>query len=57
MKTSTFPMNNENEAIALVKFFTDCGLTASRKGNVVKASGDASLLSHLFNKFVTIALI
>jgi hypothetical protein len=57
MKTSTFPMNNENEAIALVKFFTDCGLTASRKGNVVKASGDATLLSHLFNKFVTIALI
>lgn len=50
-------MDNENEATALVKFFTDCGISASRKGNVVKATGESNLLSHLFNKFVTIALL
>lgn len=57
MKHSTFTMDNENEATALVKFFTDCGISASRKGNVVKATGESNLLSHLFNKFVTIALL
>ena len=50
-------MDNENEAIALVSFFCDCGLTASRKGNVVKVNGENALVSYLFNKFLTIALI
>ena len=50
-------MNNENEAIVLVGFFGDCGITASRKGNVVKATGDSALLGYLYNKFLTIALI
>ena len=57
MKTSTFPMDNENEAIALVSYFKDCGITATHKGSVVKASGDTAMLAYLFNKFVTIALI
>jgi hypothetical protein len=57
MKASTFTMNNENEAIVLVGFFGDCGITASRKGNVVKATGDSALLGYLYNKFLTIALI
>jgi len=50
-------MNNEEEAIALVKYFSDCGITASRKGKLVKASGDTDLLAYLFGKFVTIVLI
>ena len=57
MKQSTFTLDNENEAIALVAFFGDCGITASRKGNVVKAGGDTNLLGYLYEKFVTIALI
>ena len=57
MKASTFTLNSESEAIALVSFFSECGITASRKGAVVKASGDPSLLSYLFGKFVTIALV
>lgn len=50
-------MNNESEANALISFFSECGITSSRKGNVVKANGDANLLAYLFEKFVTIALI
>ena len=50
-------MNNESEATALVNFFAECGITASRKGKAVKASGDANLLAYLYEKFVTIALI
>ena len=50
-------MNSESEAIALVKFFGDCGISANRKGNVVKASGETKLLAYLFDKFVTIALV
>lgn len=57
MKTSTFTTANENEAIALVKFFAECGISANHKGNIVKATGDANLLSYLYGKFVTIALI
>lgn len=57
MKYSTFTLNNENEAAALVSFFNECGVSASRKGNIVKASGEPNLLSYLFNKFVMIALI
>lgn len=57
MKHSTFTMDNENEATALVSFFGECGVSASRKGNVVKAGGEPNLLSYLFDKFVTIALI
>jgi hypothetical protein len=57
MKTSTFPMNTENEATALIKFFNECGISASRKGLVVKAVGETKLLAYLFDKFVTIALV
>lgn len=57
MKASTFTTANENEAIALVNFFAECGITANRKGNLVKASGEPNLLSYLYGKFVTIALI
>ena len=57
MKTNTFTMSNENEATALVSFFGECGVSANRKGNVVKAGGDENLLAYLYDKFVTIALI
>lgn len=57
METNTFTMQNENEAIVLVNFFGECGVNAKRKGNVVKANGDAALLGYLYDKFVTIALI
>ena len=57
MKTNNFTMLNENEAMALVHFFLDCGVSASRKGNIVKANGDANLLAYLYEKFLTIALI
>lgn len=57
MKASTFTMNNEDEAIALVSFFGECGVTANRKGNVVKTTAEPSLVSYLYEKFVTIALI
>ena len=57
MKTTTFTMNNENEAIVLVGFFGECCISASRKGNVVKAAGDINLLAYLYEKFLTIALI
>jgi hypothetical protein len=57
MRTSTFNAGNENEAIALVTFFNDCGITASRKGLVVKATGEPSLVGHLFNIFVIKALV
>ena len=50
-------MDNENEAKALVKYFADCGVSATQKGKVVKANGDADILSYLYGKFVTIALI
>ena len=55
--SNTFKMNNENEAIALVNYFSACGISASRKGAVVKASGETSMLAYLYEKFVTIALI
>ena len=57
MATSKYTMDNENEATALVSYFTNCGITASRKGVVVKANGEPKLLSYLYDKFVTIALI
>ena len=57
MKASIFTMNNENEAIVLVRFFDECGISANHKGNVVKANGDTNLLAYLYEKFVTIALI
>ena len=50
-------MNNENEAQALVSFFGECSVPASRKGNVVKVSGDEKLLAYLYEKFVMIALL
>lgn len=57
MKTSTFNTSNESEATALVTFFSECGISASRKGAVVKATGDTQTLAYLYEKFVTIALI
>lgn len=57
MKASTFSMNNENEAIALVAYFNDCGFSASRKGLVVKVMGEPAIIGHLFNVFLTTALI
>lgn len=57
MKASTFPMNNENEATALVTFFNECGISASRKGAVVKATGEPNLIAHLFGIFIINALI
>lgn len=57
MKTSTFNTLNENEATALVSFFTDCGISASRKGLVVKAVGEPSIIGYLYDKFVQLALI
>lgn len=52
-----FTMNTENEAIALTNYFIECGVTAKRKGNSVKATGDSALISYLYNKFVMTALI
>ncbi len=57
MKTMTFTLGNENEAKALVSFFTDCGISAKSKANAVKANGEENLLSHLFDIFVTTALV
>jgi len=57
MKTNTFPMANENEAIALVIFFNECGISASRKGMVVKATGEPKLVGHLFDIFIINALV
>lgn len=57
MKASTFPMSNENEAAVLVSYFNDCGFSASRKGLVVKVIGEPALLGHLFNIFLTTALL
>ena len=57
MKQNSFILDNESEAIALVRFFGECGISANRKGNVVKATGDTNLLAYLYEKFVTIALI
>ena len=57
MKTNTFNSANENEAIALVNFFNECGYTATRKGVVVKVSGEPNMINHLFEVFVINALI
>ena len=57
MKTSTFNTSNETEAIALVTFFNECGISASRKGVVVKAVGEPKLVGHLFDIFVINALV
>ena len=57
MKTSTFNTGNETEAIALVAFFSECGIQATRKGTSVKATGDPNLIGHLFNVFVINALV
>lgn len=57
MKTNIFNAGNETEAIALVRFFNECGISASRKGLVVKAIGDPSLVGHLFNVFIINALV
>lgn len=57
MKTNTFTSNNENEAIALVAFFNECGISATRKGLVVKAVGEPKLVVHLFDIFIVNALI
>lgn len=55
--TNTYKMNNESEATALATYFSTCGVKATAKGLVVKANGDNALLSYLFNKFLTIAIL
>lgn len=57
MAASTFTTGSENEAIALVTFFSDCGISASRKGLVVKATGEPNLVGHLFDIFIINALV
>jgi hypothetical protein len=57
METFTFTMNNETEASALVSYFADCGIKATHKGKVVKASGEKNLIAYLYNIFLTQALI
>jgi len=57
MKTSTYNAGNETEAIALVNFFNECGYTATRKGAVVKVSGEPNIINHLFEVFVINALV
>jgi hypothetical protein len=57
MKTNTYNAGNETEAIALVKFFNECGYTATRKGLVVKVCGEPNMVNHLFEVFVINALV
>lgn len=57
MKTNTYNTKNETEAIALVNFFNECGYTATRKGVVVKVSGEPKIVNHLFEIFVINALV
>lgn len=57
MKTNTFQTSDEKEAIALAKFFNECGFPASRKGLSVKVEGDPSVVGHLFNIFIINALV
>jgi hypothetical protein len=57
MKTNTYNAGNETEAIALVNFFNECGYTATRKGLVVKVSGEPNMINHLFEVFVINALV
>ena len=57
MKMSTYNAGNETEAIALVNFFNECGYTATRKGAVVKVSGEPSVINHLFEIFVINELV
>ena len=57
MKINTYNARNETEAIALVKFFNECGYAATRKGAVVKVSGEPSIINHLFEVFVINALV
>lgn len=57
MKTNTYNVENETEATALVNFFNECGYTATRKGAVVKVSGEPNIINHLFEIFVINALV
>lgn len=57
MKTSTYKTGNEAEATALTTFFKDCGVQASCKGLVVKATGEPERIDHLFNIFVINAML
>lgn len=57
MKMNTYNAGNETEAIALVKFFNECGYTATRKGLAVKVSGEPNIINHLFEVFVINALV
>lgn len=57
MKTSTYKTGNETEATALTTFFKDCGVQASCKGLVVKATGEPELIDHLFQIFIINAMI
>lgn len=57
MEYSTFTLRSDIEANALVQFFTECHISASRKGKVVKAYGHPELIACLFEKFLKIVLI
>ena len=57
MKMNTYNTRNETEAVALVKFFNECGYTANRKGLVVKVCGEPNMVNHLFEVFVINALV
>lgn len=57
MEYSTFTLRSDIEANALVHFFTECHISASRKGKVVKAYGHPELIACLFEKFLKIVLI
>lgn len=57
MKTNTYNAGNETEAIAIVNFFNECGYTATRKGLVVKVSGEPNIINHLFEIFVINVLV
>ena len=54
---NTYNTLTESEAIALTTYFGDCGFPATRKGLVVKVKGDSNIINHLYEKFVTIAVI
>ena len=57
MKTNTYNTKNETEAIAIVNVFNEYGYTATRKGVVVKVSGEPKIVNHLFEIFVINALV
>ena len=57
MDNSVFTSATENEAIALVNYFADCGFSANRKGKVVKVKGASAVVEHLYEVFVQLAVL